>query len=40
VEIAALISFIALVLSWMAMPAEGSTKAEAAPTIQPAPVKA
>ena len=39
-EIAAIISFAVLVLSWMAMPAERPRTTEAVPTLQTAPAKA
>jgi hypothetical protein len=39
-EIAAIISFAVLVVSWMAMPAERPQTVEAAPALQSAPAKA
>ena len=39
-EIAAIISFLALVLSWMAMPASSQVAESVRPTLQTAPAKA
>ena len=39
-EIAAVISFLALVLSWMAMPASSQVAETVQPTLQAAPAKA
>ena len=39
-EIAAVISFLALVLSWMAMPAGSQVAETIPPTLQAAPAKA
>ena len=39
-EIAAVISFLALVLSWMALPAGAQVAEEVRPTLRTAPAKA